>query len=215
MWALAIAVALVTGAVVAGDLATLHRRAASLGPELDAVVAAHDLPVGATIRGGDLTRRRVHADQLTAGALTNPSAALGHVVTVPVLRGSYVARRHLTTRRRSGLDRALPPGTRAVRIPVDGAIRPRPGAAVDVLATFPGDEPETVVVAAGALVLTTDRGSDPDSVAGDAAGVTVLVDPDQAERLAFARANGVLDLALVPPEDAAPLPITGRRTRRP
>ena len=35
--------------------------------------------------------------------------------------------------------------------------------------------------------------------------VTLLVDPDQAQALADAQANGVVTLALVPPEDAAHL----------
>jgi Flp pilus assembly protein CpaB len=215
LWGAAIAVALVTGAVVAGDLATLQRRAESLGPERDALVASHDLPVGSTVEEGDLRIRRVHTSQVTAGVLSDPSTASGRVVAVPVLRGSYVARRHLTTRHRTGLDGSLPPATRAVRVPVAGAIRPRVGAAVDVLATFPGDEPETVVVAAGALVLATDRGTGGETADGAVAGVTVLVEADQAERLAFASANGVLDLALVPPEEAAPVPMARPRARRP
>ena len=43
---------------------------------------------------------------------------------------------------------------------------------------------------------------------GNAAGlgVTLLVADDDAPRLAFATAAGVVTLALVPPEDAAPVP---------
>ena len=38
---------------------------------------------------------------------------------------------------------------------------------------------------------------------GDTLGVTLLVDAEQAELLAVAEANGVVTLALVPPEESA------------
>src|SRR5262245_33296878 len=95
LWAAAILVAMLTAVLVAGDLATLHRRAASLGPERDAVVAARDLPVGTVLRARDLTTRAVHASQLPDGALEDRAALPGRVVAVPVLRGSFVTRRHV------------------------------------------------------------------------------------------------------------------------
>jgi Flp pilus assembly protein CpaB len=91
---------------------------------------------------------------------------------------------------------------------------------VDVLVTFEssdgtaaGDAP-TVVAARGVLVLGTDdapaavqtgpAGGTAESQ-GTGLGVTLLVTEDDAPRLAFAAAAGIITLALVPPEDAAPM----------
>ena len=60
-----------------------------------------------------------------------------------------------------------------------------------------------VVVAAGVTVLGTDRRGGSGSGRTGASGVVLLVDPDQAAALADAQANGVVTLALVPPEEAA------------
>ena len=115
--------------------------------------------------------------------------------------------RNLAPRHRDGLSGVLPPGTRAMRIVVTSSVRPRRGAAVDVLATPAGqslDRASTatggagaVVVAYGALVLATDR----ETGTAGTLGVTLLVTEDQALDLAAA-AQGVLTLALVPPEEA-------------
>ena len=85
-----------------------------------------------------------------------------HVVIVPVLRGSFVLVRDLAPRHRTGLDGIVPEGMRAIRVTVTGALRPRTGSAVDVLASFDARSTEatsdlsTVVVAAGVRVLGSD-----------------------------------------------------------
>src|SRR5688572_24908605 len=94
LWIGAAALAVTTAAVVAGDLATLHRRTRTFGPELHAAAATHELTLGSTITPTDLTTRRVHASQLTHGVLTDRALALGRVVRVPVVRGAYIAARN-------------------------------------------------------------------------------------------------------------------------
>ncbi|HEX9467256.1 MAG TPA: Flp pilus assembly protein CpaB [Acidimicrobiia bacterium] len=207
LWGAALVVALITAAVVGGDLASLHRRAHDLGPEQNAVQATHDLAVGDTIQADDLSVRPVHRSQLPAGVIDATRHARGRVVTVPVLRGGFVTERNLASRRRSGLDGVVPPGMRAIRVIVTDALRPRAGAAVDVLATYDprtsaNAQPKTIVVAAGVLVLDTDTGAANGGGRANTLGVTLLVDPDQARDLADAETNGVMTLALVPPEEA-------------
>jgi Flp pilus assembly protein CpaB len=59
------------------------------------------------------------------------------------------------------------------------------------------------VVARAARVLAIDDGADgAPTGAADDVGVTLLVTEDEARGIAFAAANGVVMLALAPPEDA-------------
>ena len=58
-------------------------------------------------------------------------------------------------------------------------------------------------MAAGVVVVGVDAEATRAGAHGDTFGITLLVDADDAERLAFAEANGVVTIALVPPEDAA------------
>jgi pilus assembly protein CpaB len=211
LWGAALLVAVVTAALVAGDLAALHRRAASLGPEVDAVVATRDLPVGRVLRDSDLATRRAYRSQVPHAVVTDRAVVVGRVVRVPVIEGAYVDARNLAPRRRTGLDGVVPRGMRAMRVVVTDALETRPGAAVDVLATYDptaaGDRggDTTDVVAEGVTVLGTDRRGGSGAGRSGATGVTLLVDPEQARALADAQANGVVTLALVPPEDAAHL----------
>ena len=145
------------------------------------------------------------------GGSTSPSSPPGSSTTSTTrsagwcrsrsCRDGYVHAAHLAPHTRNGLAGALPEGTRAVEITVEGGLRPAPGSAVDVYASFAsgtdtfgtgrtiGDG--AVLAAAGALVITTT----PDSA-------TLLVDEVDAAALADASARGTLFLALVPPEDA-------------
>jgi Flp pilus assembly protein CpaB len=213
----ALIVTIATATVVGSDLASLHRRAGDLGPEVDAVVARRDLAVGTTLDATDVSVRAVHASQLPDDVIVGRGGALGRVVAAPVLRSEFVTARHLAPRRRTGLDGIVPATMRAIRVTVSGALRPRPGAAVDVLASFDSpsttsasDDATTVVVAHGVLVLRTDAHASAGTGRGDAFGVTLLVSRDEAASLADAQANGVLTLALVPPEEATPIPRSKR-----
>lgn len=208
LWSAAVAVAVGTAVLVASDLATLHRRASTFGPERDALVATHQLDLGVVIGRSDVRVRRVHRSQLPRGVLVGPQDAVGRVVTVPMVRGGFVATGNLAPRARTGLDGALPVGTRAMRIVVEDALRPPRGASVDVLATTavgatPLDVVEptaSIVVAAGVQVLRVDDAGAASSSTG--LGITVLVSPRQSRDLAYAAAHGELRIALVPPEEA-------------
>ena len=131
--------------------------------------------------------------------------AVGRVVVTPVLEGAIVSDRHLARRNRTGLDGSVPPGMRAVRVLIEDGLRPEPGSLVDVLVTFdpslvpPGQE-ATVTVVAGALVVAS-GGTDAADGTGRV-GITLLVDPEGARRLAYGAANGIVTLALAPPEEA-------------
>ncbi len=202
----AVVIALATAWVVTGDLARLHGRAAELGPVERLVVARHDLAIGTTVTRSDVTTRRVHRTLAPTGAIHTVDGVDGRVVAVPVLRGHFVAAGHVVSARRGGLDGLVPAGMRAVRVATEGSIRPRPGAVVDVIATFDASASSgratTVVVAAGVVVVAADGPPPGTSTAGPVTGVTVLVTPDEAETVAGAMATGILTIALAPPEAA-------------
>ena len=216
LWLGAVLVAVVTAALVATDLAALHRRAHSLGSPRPVAVATRDLPLGSTIDRGDVRTRSVHGSQLPSGAL-GPAAVDGRVVAVPVVRGAFMVKGNVAPRGRTGLDGAIPSGMRALRIVPRDALRPPVGSSVDVLVTFESSDAAaggapTVVAARGVLVLGTDEtpaavetraGDGGPGGQGGALGVTLLVTEEDAPRLAFAAAAGVVTLALAPPEDAA------------
>ncbi|MCU1459702.1 MAG: hypothetical protein JWL73_3794 [Actinomycetia bacterium] len=204
LWLVAAALAVVTALSVAHTLADLHRQRVQLGPPVAVVVARRDLALGAVVRPVDVTTRTAFAHARPADSLPLPGTAIGRTVVVPVLRGQPVTARNLAPRRRTGLDGAIPPGTRAIHLLADNGLHPRAGATVDVIVAF---DPTRVaagtrsvdVVAAGTLVLATDRGAPPTE--GRLGGVTLLVTVDQASRLADAAANGTLMLALAPPDE--------------
>ncbi len=205
-WLATLAVALTTARVVGGDLATLHRRAATLGPQRHVVVAAHDLDTGQTITARDLTTEVRYENQIPREALTDSDAAIGRVLRVPVLRNAVLFAQHLAPADRSGVDGVVPVGSRAVHItPADG-FRPPLGAIVDVLAAFDptavivdGPRTSAVIVASGAQVLAVDERDPADDVSS---GVTLLVTESEARVVAFSAANGDLTLAVAPPESA-------------
>jgi len=206
-WIAAIVVALLTARLVATDLATLHRRAAELGPLRPVLVAANDLPLGATLRRTDVRVVRMYASTAPRGALHTVHDAVGRVVAVPVLRGATVLARHLTRAHRSGLDAVVPDGSRAIRIVTDDGLRPRPGDVVDVLVSLDpsqvaqaGGGKGALTVASAARVLAVDAGGASGVAKGP--GVTLLVTEQEAHAVAFAVANGALMLALAPPEAA-------------
>jgi pilus assembly protein CpaB len=208
-WVAALVVALCTARIVAVDLASLHRRAASLGPQRAVVMAARDLPLGSTLRGSDLRVTRIYASLEPRGAQADPSLLVGRVVAVPVLSGEPVLARHLAPASRTGLDGVVPAGSRAVRVVTDDGLRPRAGDVVDVLVSL---DPSIVVrggggegaatVARAARVLAVDDGGGGTGKTAGGVGVTLLVTETEARALAFAAANGSMMLALAPPEAA-------------
>ena len=218
LWTGAAVVAVATAVFVATDLAALHRRAATLGATRTVAVAAHDLALGSLVQAADLDTRTVHRSQLPSGAVA-PDRARDRVVAIPVARGGYVLAGNLAPRRRTGLDGAIPRGMRALRIVARDSVQPNPGTAVDVLVTYDrsttgeaaAPDDDAIVAARGVLVLGTDDepaavDAGAAGVARDGLGVTLLVTEDEAERLAHASATGIVTLALVPPEEAAPNP---------
>jgi Flp pilus assembly protein CpaB len=203
----AVVVALVTVIVVGSDLRALHRRANDLGPLRSVSVAVRDLPLGATVTARDLRTTSRYESMIPPDAVVAREHVVGRVVAVPIAADAVVQGAHLADADRPGLTGLVPVGSRAMTVRTDDGLRPPRGAVVDVLAAldpaFSGAAAEgAVTVARAARVLAVDDGVDAQYAEPGTAGVTLLVTEEEAQSLAFAAANGVLVLALAPPEAA-------------
>jgi Flp pilus assembly protein CpaB len=200
---LAVTLALFTARLVATDLATLHRRAADLGALGPVVEARRDLPLGAVVQARDVHVVERHAGQVPKSSVRSLDDAIGKTVVVPLVATAPVLAEHLAPTTRLGTAQLVSVDHVAMRVPSIDGLRPAIGATVRIIASLdPGailtrGEVGAVIVADGARVLAVDGGDD-----GHELGVLVEVRSDEAPRVAFAAANGVLTLALLPPEDA-------------
>jgi Flp pilus assembly protein CpaB len=216
LWAAAVVVAIATTASVANALASLRQQDSRYGRVRSVVVAARDLMLGTAVERGDLREVKVRGEGVPRGAVRDPALVVGRVVAVPLLSGSVVSTRHLTTRERDGRDGVVPAGRRAMRVVVTNGLKPRAGDIVDVFVTFPagsvpGDTDPTLTVAERVPVIAVDDGTEPAETGThpERVGVTLLVPSEHAKRLAFAAATGTIALAATPPEDAPAVPLAG------
>lgn len=218
----AVGLAALSALVVARDLRTLQRRSADLGPLVEVPSAARDLPLGRVLRASDLTTVERHRSQVPAGTVGSATDALGRTLVVPLVAGSPVPARALAPAERRGTAALVPAGMQALRVVADDAIIPPVGATVSVLAAGTdagagalgldegatagavtgGDTGAAAVVASAARVLAVETPEDNEGDVRRAVGVTLLVTPDEALRIASASVAGPLILTLEPPEDA-------------
>src|SRR5947208_9821845 len=182
-------------------------------PTKPVVVAAADLDVGATLTREDVKIIDWPANAVPAGAITDPKDAVGRGLILPVIQWEPLLPNKLaSTEAGGGLPPAIPPGLRAVSVRVNEVIGVAgyvlPGTRVDVVATVTAtggvSEVTSKVVLTNVQVLAAgtkiERDTDknkpiPVSV------VTLLVDPEEAERLTLASTEGKIQLALRNPLD--------------
>ena len=205
-WSIVVVVAIATARLVATDLAALHRRARNFGPDVQVMLAARDLPLGATITPGDIRTVTRPASTLPPDAMRDVKHTLGRVVAVGFVRDDLVREVHLAPADRVGIDGVVAVGRRAMHAVIKDGFRPPLGAVVDVFATFDptvsaaGARNTATTVARGARVLGVDEAAG--SAAGGGPGVTLLVAEAEAGAVAYAAGNGDISLAIAPPETA-------------
>jgi len=188
-------------------------------PTRPVVVAAADLDVGAELRREDIRIIDWPANAVPANAIGDPSQVIGRGIVLPVIQNEPILPNKLaSTEAGSGLPPAIPPGLRAVSVRVNEVIGVAgyvlPGTRVDVVATVSptGSNSDITskvvltnvqVLAAGTKIeRDTDRNKPmPVSV------VTLLVNPEEAERLTLASTEGKIQLALRNPLDTT-MPLT-------
>jgi pilus assembly protein CpaB len=177
------------------------------------VVAAADLQLGSELRNEDLKVINFPKGQAPDGAFASPTEILGRGVISAMVRGEPILPAKLASSEAgSGLPTVIPEGMRAVSVRVNEVIGVAgyvlPGTRVDVVATGSptnqqGDMTSKVVLA-NVQVLTAGTRMEQDQEKGKPVAVTVvtlLVKPEQAERVALASTEGKIQLALRNPLD--------------
>ena len=182
-----------------GYLARLAARAAAGGPGRPVVVAVSDLGKGTLLTPDLLAMGELPAPYVPPGAVSSPDEVAGRFLGADILAGEVLTRARLAPDG-GPVASLVPSGLRAVPITAGvpaGTVAP--GDRVDVLATFGTGRPhtETVVEAAEVLMVRTASGD----ALGEAATLVLLVAPDTAARLAYARAFADLAVALAPPQE--------------
>jgi pilus assembly protein CpaB len=190
---------------------TLQAKGGSTEAGVDVMVAANDLQVGARVEEHDLKIIKIPGSDLPPGAPRRRADVLGHGVILPISKGEFILLSKLAGENAgSGLPSLIPPGMRAVSVRVNEIVSVAgfvtPGTRVDVLLTgTPGSTGEqqtttvlqnVAVIAAGHTLERTASG-DPQTTAV----ITLLVSPDDAQRLTLASAEGHIQLALRNPLD--------------
>ena len=182
-------------------------------PTQPVIVAAADLNLGAELRQEDIRVVQWPADSVPHGAFGSPTDVVGRGLIMPVIENEPILPMKLAAKEAgTGLPPVIPPGLRAVSVRVNEVIGVAgyvlPGTRVDVLATANpteqrGDMTSKVVLtnvqvlAAGTKI---DQTSDKDKPI-PVTVVTVLVTPEESERLTLASTEGKIQLALRNPLD--------------
>lgn len=200
-WWLAVGLlALLTGTVVNGALRRAEVSEARWGRTRGVLVATSTIAAGSPLHRDQTANRRLPAAMVPAGALVELPP--GRVALATIAEGEIVIASRVSGERAAGTAALLPPGTRALMVPLDVAGLPvRVGDRVDLLATgvggpdgdLPADgaqpAPADQPVAEGALVVAVQ----PDAL-------VVAVDRAKAPEVAAALGQGPVIPALTAPE---------------
>jgi pilus assembly protein CpaB len=185
---------------------------ASSIPTSAVIVAAQDLQIGASLRQEDLRAIQWPSNAVPAGAFGKPEDLIGRGLIMPVMTNEPFLPSKLASKEAgAGLPPVIPEGFRALSVRVNEVIGVAgyvlPGTRVDVVATVnpTQHQPDVTskviltnvqVVAAGTKI-EQDEKNKPIQVTV----VTLLVNPDEAEKLTLASTEGKIQLALRNPLD--------------
>jgi len=167
-------------------------------------VASRDLPMGAILQAEDVKLLDWPAEVLPLGFATSAGDLTGRGLITPVQANEPILSTKLAERGSGGgLPILIPEGMRAVSVRVDEVIQVAgfvtAGTRVDVLLTFTLDGPtQTRIILQNLQALAAGQ-----TIERDLEGkpltvgvITLLVTPEQAERLALASSEGRIQLAL-------------------
>jgi pilus assembly protein CpaB len=180
-------------------------------PGAEVIVAANDLQVGSKLQDGDIRQVKVPASVIPPNSYKVKSQVLGRGVILPIKMGEFILPSKLADAGAgSGLPSLIPPGMRAVSVRVNEVVAVAgfvvPGTRVDVLLTGnpgSGNEQQTTTVLKNVAVIAAGQ-----KLERNAAGepqttpvITLLVSPDDAQKLTLSSSQGHIQLALRNPID--------------
>src|SRR5712692_4446961 len=191
-------------------------------PGADIVVAVNDLQVGAKLEDRDIRLARFPQSVIPPGAFTKRTQVIGRGVVLPVSKGEFILPNKLAAANAgSGLPALIPPGMRAVSVRVNEVVSVAgfvlPGTRVDVLLTgnpSGASEQQTTTVLENVAVIATGQRLERNA-AGDPQStpvITLLVSPDDAQKLTLASTQGRIQLALRNPLDTKQQDLASMRT---
>jgi pilus assembly protein CpaB len=187
------------------------RAAVDNRPGVDVVVATGDLPVGSKIEDKDIKAVRFPSGDLPPHFYTQKSQVIGRGVVLPIAQGEFVLPMKLAGANAGyGMPSLIPPGMRAVSVRVNEVVSVagfvQPGTRVDVLLTgnpSGSGEQQTTTVLENVAVLATGQRLERNA-AGETSSapvITLLVSPDDAQKLTLAGNQGHIQLTLRNPVD--------------
>ena len=187
------------------------RSGANLPPGADVVVAATDISIGAKLEEKDVKVARFPAEELPAGSFSKKALVVGRGVILPIAKGEFILPNKLAGENAgSGLPSLIPRGMRAVSVRVNEVVSVagfvQPGTRVDVLLTgnpTGASEQQTTTVLENVAVIATGQRLERNA-SGEpqmAPVITLLVSPDDAQKLTLASAQGHIQLSLRNPLD--------------
>jgi pilus assembly protein CpaB len=175
------------------------------------VVAANDIDVGAKLAAKDVRVVSLPPTAVPPGAFSNSTKVLNRGAILPIGKGEFILSSKLAALNAgAGLPSLIPPGMRAVSVRVNDVVSVagfvQPGTRVDVMATGTqgsGGQPQTITVLQNVAVIAVGGSLLERLTSGEsnAPVITLLVSPDDAQRLALASQEGRIQLALRNPLD--------------
>lgn len=192
---------------------------------VDTIVAAQPIPAGTLVTRAHIKVVQWPAHARLADSISNPADVVDRGAIVPIALNEPITPAKLAAAGAgAGLPPTIPPGMRAISVRVNEVVGVAgfvvPGTRVDVLVTFEGRS-QTVdsvarVVVSNAQVLTAGTRFDQEKARTDnrpipTSVVTLLVTPEDAQRIALAAAEGRITLTLRNPLDNAPTESAGIR----
>ncbi len=177
------------------------------------VVAKQALPVGTRLTADDVQLAAWPTSSPIAGAFTAIEQVSGHALTSAVLANEPIVEgRVAAPNAGAGLPPAITQGMRAISVKVDEVVGVAgfvvPGTRVDVLVTVrpnPQQEEMSRVVVSNVTVLTAGTRYDQEEAKNGqpirSSVVTLMVTPEDAERVALAQSRGHIMLTLRNPLD--------------
>jgi len=178
------------------------------------VVATHDMPMGTLLRKSDLKIVNYPEKDVPKGSVFQVASAENRVLMVPLNTNEPVLQAKLSDMTSvEGVSSTIDKGYRAVSVQVTdvsgvaGLIQP--GSRVDVIFTRPGSmaEASTSTILQNVKVISTGRtvavGQTVDPRAPKSPTVTLILLPEDAQKLELAKSQGKISLSLRNPLDSA------------